>query len=149
MEKIDSSVLHSWHNCGLNGDLRVPRPNDLIDKGPQKMALNVDPMREDGGMPELFLNCERIRFRAWHMPNTKMKIPKAFTFLNFYSTSKMCVKTSCLNNLFAFVIRDCLSEMSYKAQLAGLFYVLRPTRNGLELEVRGCSGKQVSLVVFH
>ena len=40
------------------------------------------------------------------------------------------------------MIRDCLSEVSYKAQLAGLFYTLRPLRNGLELEIRGCSGKQ-------
>jgi hypothetical protein len=25
VEKIDATVLNSWHNCGLNGDLRVPR----------------------------------------------------------------------------------------------------------------------------
>ena len=33
VEKIDSSILHTWHNCGINSELEVPRPNDLIDKG--------------------------------------------------------------------------------------------------------------------
>ena len=51
-------------------------------------------------------------------------------------------KKNCLNSLFAFMIRDCLSEVSYKAQLASLFYTLRSLRNGLELEIRGCSSKQ-------
>ena len=93
-------------------------------------------------MPELFLNMERIRLRCWHQPNTKLKIPKAFTFLKFYCDEANGLKSSCLNSLMAFVIRDCLSEVSYKAQLAGLFYTLRPVRNGLELEVRGISAKQ-------
>jgi hypothetical protein len=50
------------------------------------MATNVDPLREEAGtMPELFLNCERIRLRAWHMPNTKMKIPKGGLISEKYS----------------------------------------------------------------
>ena len=50
------------------------------------MATNVDPLREEPGtMPELFLNCERIRLRAWHMPNTKMKIPKGGLILESYN----------------------------------------------------------------
>lgn len=144
VEKIDAAVLAKWHACGLHPDLKVPRPNDLIDKT-QEVLLQEDSktmMGLEEMMPELLFNMERIRFRAWHMPNTKMKIPKAFTFLKFYSTSKPTVKMSCLNSLLAFAIRDCLSQVSYKAQLAGLFYVLRPTSDGLELEVRGFSGKQ-------
>ena len=73
--------------------------------------ISVDPEREEHGMPELFLNMERIRFRSWHMPNTKMKIPKGYTFLKIQHCGLLDVKASCLNNLFAFVIRDCLSEV--------------------------------------
>lgn len=93
-------------------------------------------------MPELFLNMERIRFRAWHMPNTKLKIPKAYSFLRFQYQELSSAKLSCLCSLLAFVIRDCLSEDSYEGQLAGLFYTLKPVKNGLELEVRGFSGNQ-------
>lgn len=149
MEKIDAEVLAKWHHCGTHPELQVPVPNDLIDKSPalliedsNKTAISLGLLEEM--MPELVFNMERIRFRAWHLPNTKMKIPKALTFLKFYSSKKKAstVKTSCLNSLLAFAIRDCLSQVSYKAQLAGLFYVLRPTSHGLELEVRGFSGKQ-------
>ena len=48
-------------------------------------------------------------------------------------------KKNCLNSLFAFMIRDCLSEMSYKAQLAGLNYTLQPLRNCLGFKIRGCA----------
>ena len=41
VEKIPQNVLHTWHNCGLNSDLRVPRPNDLIDKGPSKVRTTI------------------------------------------------------------------------------------------------------------
>merc|ERR550532_2704954 len=96
-------------------------------------------------MPELFLNMDRIRFRAWHLPNTKLNVPKAYTFLRFQireSAQRQSAKLSCLCSLLAFVIRDCLSEDSYEGQLAGLFYILRPLKDGLELEVRGMSGNQ-------
>ncbi len=143
VEKIEPGVLEAWNDCETSAEHKVPRPNDLICKNPQLISLQ-DPKRADG-MPELFLNMERIRYRAWHMPNVQLKIPKAFTFVKFTSANRWrcsSVKFSVLNSLFAFIIRDSLSEMSYKAQLAGQFYTIRPVRYGLELEVRGCSGKQ-------
>lgn len=32
VEKIEANVLAKWHECGIQPELRVPRPNDLIDK---------------------------------------------------------------------------------------------------------------------
>ena len=86
VEKIDNAVLTQWRQCGLNCELRVPRPNDFIDKEAKVVEISNASMREDA-LPELFLNVDRIRFRAWHMPNTKSQIVKAHTFVKFYNSS--------------------------------------------------------------
>ena len=145
VEKISNDVLDQWHQCGLNPDLHLPKPNELINKDPKIVNIGGpnDPKTRENAMPELFLNMDRIRFRAWHLPNTKLNVPKAYTFLRFQiRESAQSAKLSCLCSLLAFVIRDCLSEDSYEGQLAGLFYILRPLKDGLELEVRGMSGNQ-------
>ena len=149
VEKISNDVLDQWHQCGLNPDLHLPKPNELINKDPKIVNIGGggpnDPKTRENAMPELFLNMDRIRFRAWHLPNTKLNVPKAYTFLRFQireSAQRQSAKLSCLCSLLAFVIRDCLSEDSYEGQLAGLFYILRPLKDGLELEVRGMSGNQ-------
>lgn len=94
------------------------------------------------------MNMDRIRLRAWYLPYTRPKIPKAFVFVRFFADSKKscCPKTACLNSLFSFMIRDYFTDESYHAQIAGLFYVLRPIRNGMELEIRGSSGKQAKFL---
>jgi secreted Zn-dependent insulinase-like peptidase len=145
---ITVSIYHSLYS-GANDDLKVPRPNDLMDKSPKMVAFDC---QREHAMPELVLHMERIRMRAWYLPNTKLKLTKAFTFIKFSIVDPSMdqhpgckidtPKMACINSLFAFLVRDRLTEHSYKAQLAGLFYKLWPTRTGLELEVRGSSGKQ-------
>ena len=146
VEKISNDVLDQWRQCGLNPDLHLPKPNELINKDPRIVNILPKIRESENSMPELFLNMDRIRFRAWHLPNTKLNVPKAYTFLRFQirreSAQRQSAKLSCLCSLLAFVIRDCLSEDSYEGQLAGLFYILRPLKDGLELEVRGMSGNQ-------
>ena len=51
-------------------------------------------------------------------------------------------RSCALNNLFAFMIRDALTEYSYVGEMAGLFYSLKPNKMGVELSVRGYSGNQ-------
>ena len=88
VEKIDNAVLTQWRQCGLNCELRVPRPNDFIDKEAFSKIVEIsNASKREDALPELFLNVDRIRFRAWHMPNTKSKIVKAHTFVKFYDSS--------------------------------------------------------------
>jgi secreted Zn-dependent insulinase-like peptidase len=100
--------------------------------------------QRENGLPELFLFVERIRMKAWFLPCTYFKLPRAFLYIKFYvpslvsSNSRNCT----INNIFVFLIRDLLTEYSYCGQLAGLFYSLKPTKCGIELSVRGYSSKQ-------
>ena len=88
VEKIDNAVLTQWRQCGLNCELRVPRPNDFIDKEAFSKIVEIsNASKREDALPELFLNVDRIRFRAWHMPNTKSKIVKAHVFVKFYDSS--------------------------------------------------------------
>ena len=42
-----------------------------------------------------------------------------------------------LNSLVVLLMRDLLTEYAYLGELAGLFYSLKTTRNGLEVSIRG------------
>ena len=66
----------------------VKMKKDLSYEAPLNMNSDqVDPRREESGMPELFLNCKQIRLRAWHLPNTKIKTAKGL-FTNFFVFNK-------------------------------------------------------------
>lgn len=62
----------------------------------------------------------------------------AITNYNFH----YCYRSSVLNNLFTFMIRDAITEYSYLGQMAGLFYSLKPNKMGVELSIRGYSENQ-------
>ena len=131
----------SWRNCAFNDELKLPQPNDLIDRKSEMVAPDV---QRENSLPVLFLYLERIRMKAWFLPCTHFKLPRAFLYLKFYipslvsSNSRSCT----INNIFVFLIRDLLTEYEYCGQLAGLFYSLKPTKYGIELSVRGYSARQ-------
>ena len=141
VEKIPRTVLMSWRNCSFNDELKLPKPNDLIDRN-NKM-VPCDQQREND-LPELFLLIERIRMKAWFLPCTQYKLPRAFLYIKFYVPSLVSSnsRSSTINNIFVFLIRDMLTEYSYCGELAGLFYSLKPAKYGIELSVRGYSAKQ-------
>ena len=141
VEKIARPVLISWKNCAFNDELKLPKPNDLIDR--DNKMVNNDPQRENQ-LPELFLLIERIRMKAWFLPCTHFKLPRAFLNIKFFipslvsSNSRNCT----INNIFVFLIRDMLTEYAYCGEMAGLFYSLKPTKYGLDLSIRGYSARQ-------
>ena len=63
---------------------------------------------------------------------TKRILPLCFSHLSTF-----------LFSVLAYLIKDLLTEYAYLGELAGLFYSLKPTKNGLELSVRGYSRNQV------
>ena len=96
VEKIARPVLISWKNCAFNDELKLPKPNDLIDR--DNKMVNNDPQRENQ-LPELFLLIERIRMKAWFLPCTHFKLPRAFLNIKFFipslvsSNSRNCQRT--------------------------------------------------------
>ena len=100
--------------------------------------------KRENGLPELFMLIDRIRMKAWFLPCTYFKLPRAFIYIKLSaptlvsSTSRNCT----INNVFVFLIRDLLTEYAYCGELAGLFYSLKPTKYGMELSVRGYSARQ-------
>ena len=141
VEKIPRTILMSWRNCSFNEELKLPQPNDLIDR---KNEMVTPDLTRENGLPELFLYLERIRMKAWFLPCTQFKLPRGFLYIKFYIPSLVsCNSRTCtINNIFVFLIRDLLTEYEYCGQLAGLFYSLKPTKYGIELSVRGYSARQ-------
>lgn len=145
MEKISPTVLSSWRNCSFNDELKLPQPNDLIDRHLEMVnAPKLTREEAEKNLPELFLLIDRIRMKAWFLPCTYFKLPRTFLYIKFSAPSLVSSNSrNCtINNILVFLIRDLLTEYAYCGELAGLFYTLKPTKYGIELSVRGYSAKQ-------
>ncbi|CAB4059390.1 IDE [Lepeophtheirus salmonis] len=127
IEKIPEPVVNSWKTVPLHPDLTLPHKNEFI-------IMNEN-------LPS---DLERIRTRVWFLPSTsKYEVPNSYLFFKFSSMeSNSDARKSALNHLFVFLIRDALVEFSYVGELAGIFYVLKASKWGLELIIKGYSEKQ-------
>ena len=79
--------------------------------------------------------------RAWYAPapSDTFKIPKSFVYIKMSHSTKsnFHARDSAINSLVVLLMRDLLTEYAYLGELAGLFYSLKTTRNGLEVSIRG------------
>ncbi|XP_071749609.1 insulin-degrading enzyme isoform X2 [Lepeophtheirus salmonis] len=141
IEKIPEPVVNSWKTVPLHPDLTLPHKNEFIIMN--EISLVPYSSREKH-LPDLIADLERIRTRVWFLPSTsKYEVPNSYLFFKFSSMeSNSDARKSALNHLFVFLIRDALVEFSYVGELAGIFYVLKASKWGLELIIKGYSEKQ-------
>ena len=66
-------------------------------------------------------------------------------FLSVYSVLRSARECN-INNLMVYALKDQLTEFSYTASTAGLFYNLKPTKSGFQLCAEGFSEKMLLLI---
>ena len=120
-------------------NLELPSKNVYIDRHP-KLIKDSDRERR---LPDLFLLLDRIGLKIWYKPSSHVfYLPKGYIYIKFlYGQSSCTVKQCSFNNLLSFLIKDALGEHIYQAELAGIYLTLKSTKYGLELAIRGFSGK--------
>ena len=98
--------------------------------------------------PQLFLLLDRVRTRAWLLPDARFRSPRAFVFLKLSSSHAYRSARACnLTALLVAALRAGLAELDYTASQAGLELTLRSTRRGLHLAAHGWPEKLPELVL--
>jgi len=99
------------------------RPSDQAQRVPKIL------IKEDG-------------FRLWHLPESQFKVPKGhiYTAIDSADVGKT-PRSIALCRLYVEMLHDSLAELTYPAELAGMYYDIYPHQSGLTMHVSGYTPK--------
>ncbi|TMW67012.1 hypothetical protein Poli38472_012128 [Pythium oligandrum] len=140
---LDVELLAKLRTPGLHKELFLPKPNEfvasdftLIDKQRVLAVSSPIKLRDDAWT------------RVWYKPDTHFKKPRTHASLTFYSPLVNGSPLSfVLSDLFVLCVQDELTEYSYDASLAGMYYDLAVQGNCVHLGAVGFSAK-IDVLVF-
>lgn len=143
---IDQTLIDKWTHPVRNypSDLYLPSPNPFV---PSKLELKPhipkteqekNSTKEDA--PILLL--ENGKMKLWCLQDRTFEIPKSHVSIQFITPQVSCsphniVKTQ----MIASLIKDELNEFTYYADVAGLYFNLHYSWEGLELQLWGYDEK--------
>ncbi len=108
-----------------NLTVRDAKPDDLPVKMPREIASSV----------------------LWYLHDNEFQIPRGDFFLSIRSpVTRTSAAAATLTQLYAEMVEDELSELTYPASLAGLNFRLTPHGRGLTLQLSGFDEKQPILL---
>ena len=138
IERIPEKWVQLWvggavaNNVELKieeGALHLPKPNEYIPTD-----FTLVPLRH----PHPNVTYSSPFSRLWWRPEPGFKTPKAAVYLHLIMPEAYTSPTAAvLTQLFCKLVNDSLSELSYPADLAGLYYGVRPTMQGVLISLSG------------
>ena len=139
-ELISGEKLAIWSAATPNENLHLPQPNEFI---PTDFELTSrDNGHTLGPLVPAVLE-ETSLSRLWFLQDNEFLLPKACVSLELLSPlAYASPHYTNLTSMFARVFQDSLTEYTYDAELAGLWYALACTKHGLSLDIRGYHQKQ-------
>ncbi|CAG7816471.1 unnamed protein product [Allacma fusca] len=128
LESIDSKALQRWENCEPHPDLKLPSPNAFIPT-----VFDLKTRDENTSItPRILLNTPFSR--VWFLQDNEFKLPKAVVRLESHSALPLVDPlNSNLNYMMVEAVKDALTEYSYSASVAGLYYQITETIYGHEV----------------
>lgn len=115
-------------------DLYLPAKNPFI---PESLELvSLDPtISEEGKQRIVPIKLIDDDFgEVWFKPDTRFKLPKGLVYIQIFSSiAYSSPKNACLCRLFSMLVDDHLNEIAYYADVAGLHYSIRNTKDGLKV----------------
>lgn len=115
----------------MNTELILPKVNSFI---PSHFDTDSVKAVEPVSHPWIILDTEVIRL--WHKMDDTFLTPKGN--VNFEIKSPLAyesVKSSLLTRLYTELLKECLNEYSYYAEVAGLAYNLDNSTSGISLTI--------------
>ncbi|MEA3290761.1 MAG: insulinase family protein, partial [Pseudomonadota bacterium] len=140
LRALDKAVLESWRTAKIAPRLKLPPPNPFI---PQDLAMT--PAGDDGQVPQRVEKHPGIEL--WHQQDTSFGAPRAGFYFSVQSPlASESARSVVLTELYARMVQDQLTELSYPAYLAGLEYQLYRHSRGVSVRINGYSDKQQVLL---
>jgi insulysin len=141
LEKLPTEWISLWNGSSSNSSkssgsssnsasLHLPKLNEFV---PSKFSLL------DSSAPQPTVIRTTSFSKLWFRPEATFKTPKSVVYLHLqlpegaYTSPTAAV----LTQLYAKLVNDALSELTYPAELAGLQYGLRATTQGILISVSG------------
>ncbi|EEE67441.1 insulin-degrading enzyme-like 1, peroxisomal [Oryza sativa Japonica Group] len=140
VEAVTPSIIQKWVNMAPMEDLHIPKPNIFI---PSDLSLkNVE---EKGSFPCMLR--KTMFSRVWYKPDTMFFTPKAYVKMDFHCPlSNSSPESTVLTDMFTRLIMDYLNDFAYDAQIAGLYYFIRPSDTGFQITMVGYNDKMRTLL---
>jgi len=143
-EAISEHKIKAWKNAVPHKDFGIPPKNEFI---PTDFSLLTEPLPEDEDDNEGPILLEQNEHYELHYKlDRTFKRPKAEIYLDFKTNwAYMSPYHSVCANLATELLVDELTEFSYDAGIAGLYYSLYNTKVGVRLILKGYNHKLKTL----
>uniref|UniRef100_A0A0E0QA39 Insulin degrading enzyme n=1 Tax=Oryza rufipogon TaxID=4529 RepID=A0A0E0QA39_ORYRU len=140
VEAVPPSIIQNWVNRAPMEDLHIPKPNIFI---PSDLSLkNVE---EKGSFPCMLR--KTLFCIVWYKPDTMFFTPKAYIKMYFHCPlSRSSPESIVLTDMFTRLLMDYLNDYAYDAQVAGLYYAVKPNDTGFQITMVGYNDKMRTLL---
>uniref|UniRef100_A0A0E0LME8 Uncharacterized protein n=1 Tax=Oryza punctata TaxID=4537 RepID=A0A0E0LME8_ORYPU len=140
VEAVPPSIIQKWVNRAPMEDLHMPKPNIFIPSD-----LSLKNIKEKGSFPCMLR--KTLFSRLWYKPDTVFFTPKAYVKMDFHCPlSCSSPESTVLTDMFTRLIMDYLNDFAYDAQVAGLYYTVRPNDTGFQITMVGYNDKMRTLL---
>ncbi|KAI9475636.1 MAG: Metalloenzyme, LuxS/M16 peptidase-like protein [Benjaminiella poitrasii] len=142
MLPISESLLSKLSNISMNDAFSLPARNEFI---PSKLQVDKVEVKEKKDEPELIRDTPLSR--VWYKKDDTFWIPKTNVWITFKNPlAYVTPRNAVILELYISLLTDSLSEYSYNAEVAGLFYILHRECKGFTLHLGGYSDKLLVLL---
>ncbi|WP_394129843.1 insulinase family protein [Shewanella maritima] len=142
ISSISQIRMASWRDNSVREALSLPLKNPFIVENPQQ--------RTDEAVSNVpVIVTEGKGYRIWHKKDDEFNVPKGHLFLSLDSQcASKTPRHAALTRLYVEMVIDYLSESTYQAEVAGLYYNIYPHQGGITLHITGFSGNQETLLAL-
>ncbi len=140
VSKPDQQVLNTWINAGINKQITLPEKNLFI-------ADDLSILKSTPAQDAPSLLSDKDGLRLWFKQGGRFISPRGSLFFSVRSpVASDSVEHKVQLQLLVAMIKDALNEMSYAADLAGLYYGLNAHGRGFSVKISGFTDKQALLL---
>ncbi|KAG2637828.1 hypothetical protein PVAP13_2NG546806 [Panicum virgatum] len=140
VEAVPPSIIQKWLVKAPEEDLHLPKPNIFIPRD-----LSLKNIEEKVSVP--FMLRKTPFSRLWYKPDTMFFTPKVYIKMDFHCPlSQSSPESAVLTDVFTRLLMDYLNDYAYDAQVAGLYYAVKPNDTGFQVTMVGYNDKMRTLL---
>ncbi|KAI9058078.1 LuxS/MPP-like metallohydrolase [Trametes sanguinea] len=137
VKRMETSFVETLGEPNANQELHLPAPNPFI---PEDLSVDKVEVAEPLKYPTLVKRTEKSQL--WHKKDDQFWVPKAHVRIDIKSPlAYVTPRHAMMSRLLVDLVEDALAEVTYDADLAGLFYSVTNQIEGLTISVGGYNDK--------
>lgn len=140
--QLPADWLDAWRADAIDPALSLPPSNPFIPH-------DLDMVAADEGRQAPVLIVDEPACRLWHALDVHFNVPKAVMYVDVLCAGAYVSPEAAMHTrLIIKLLTDTLNELTYPAELAGLYYWVGATTTGMTLYLAGYHDKMPTLLGF-